>query len=348
MADLVKFFCFLSISFAILLFLNLISNILLPFVSGLILAYFLDPAASKLERKGCSRSLATTIILILFILIIVFFIYLVGPILYSQAKTLAVNLPLYITKFEIFLTPYAEVVYAKVGYTENINLLGKIANNSLIITQKIFSNILQSSIAVLNLFSLLILTPIVTFYLLRDWHKLLANIMNLIPLKFKKDVLTNFVDIDRVLSAYIRGQTNVCLILGSFYAISLTLFGLNQGFLIGFFTGLFSFVPYFGVAIGMIIGVAVAFFQFDSYLQILAIFLVFLVGQFLEGNFITPKLVGSTIGVHPVLIIFSLLVGATLFGFLGILFSIPAIAVLSVIVRFMIKNYMRSKFFLAK
>jgi len=176
----------------------------------------------------------------------------------------------------------------------------------------------------------------------------MAILENLIPKKYRKSVKEQFLAIDHTLSGYIRGQTNVCILLGVFYAAGLSLVGLNHGFLIGFLTGVFSFIPYFGVFIGMFIGMAIAFFQFDSYMSIGLVLAVFLVGQFVEGNFVTPKLVGGKVGIHPVLIIFALLVGGALFGFLGILFAIPAIAVIGVLIRFMVKKYTKSKFFLAK
>lgn len=346
-----KIFWFFAILFSLLFFISAITNILLPFVIGIIFAYFLDPAADKLERKGCSRSTATAIILILFIFALGVLAYFIGPILYAQTKAFAINIPLYIQNIETILTPYIHILYSKIGDANelnNIDFLGNVMQHFLLFTQKLFSNILQSSLAFINLLSLLIITPIVTFYLLRDWDILMENITKLVPKKIKKDVLANFRAIDKVLSAYIRGQTNVCLFLGIFYAFWLSIFDLNQGFLIGFLTGVFSFIPYFGMIIGLTTGVVVAFFQYENMVQILIILSVFIVGQFLEGNFITPKLVGNKIGIHPVLIIFALLAGASLFGFLGILFAIPTIAVIGVLFRFALKNYKRSKFFLAK
>lgn len=348
---LLKLFCALLVLFICLAFLSSVSSILLPFVTGIILAYFLDPAADKLEQKGFSRTSATIIILMSFIFAIGMLGYFMGPILYAEAKAFALNVPNYIKKFEVFATPYINIFYERIGHSEdadNINFLAKITEYSLNVSQAILANVIYSSIAFINLFSLLIITPIVTFYLLRDWDLMLSASSKLMPKKFKKDILQNFRAIDQVLSAYIRGQTNVCLLLGIFYAFFLSLIGLNHGFLIGFLTGIFSFIPYFGVIIGMAIGIAVAIFQFDSYVQILGVLLIFIIGQFVEGNFVTPKFVGDKIGIHPVLIIFSLLSGAALFGFLGILFAIPAIAIIGVLTKFFVKIYKRSNFFLAK
>ena len=331
------------------LFLNVISNILLPFVVGVILAYFLDPAADKLEIRGFSRGYATLFILLGFILCILLFSYTVGPILYNQLLAFIADIPLYGKIFHNAILPYLNNVYNKFGYQGDLSesiLVKEMSEFTLKLTHNIFTNIWYSSIAIINLFSLIFITPIVTFYLLRDWDILLERLTILIPKKIKKEVVEQCGAIDFVLSAYIRGQTNVCLILGSFYAVGLTIVGLNFGFLIGFLTGIFTFIPYFGVFIGMCIGMAIALLQFDGYFAILSVLSVFLFGQFIEGNFITPKLVGKKVGIHPALIIFSLLAGGSLFGFLGILFAIPSIAVIGVISRFYVKKYVKSKFYL--
>ena len=249
----------------------------------------------------------------------------------------------------ISITPYLDMIYHKFGYDDGMAqgvLLKEISEHTLMVSKNILSNILSSSIAVINLFALIFITPIVTFYLLRDWDLALNKISTYIPKKYKVEVTDQFVAIDKVLSAYIRGQTNVCLILGVFYAVGLSMVGLDFGFLIGFLTGIFTFIPYFGVFIGMVIGTILALLQFDTYLPILLVLGVFILGQFIEGNFITPKLVGKKVGIHPVLIIFSLLVGGSLFGFLGVLFAIPTIAVIGVLVRSFFKKYIKSEFYL--
>jgi len=331
-------------------FLHSISNILLPFIIGTIIAYFLDPAASKLEKVKISRTIAAILILAVFIIIITAFIYVIGPILYIQTKSLIAKMPEYIKGIDSLMAPYLTDFYSKIGYEESYNfgLLKEISEFSLKFSSSIFSNIWQSSLKFINLFVLLFITPIVTFYLLRDWNKIVANIDNLITKKIKKETNQQFKEIDRVLSGYIRGQTNVCLILGVFYAISLSIIGLNYGFLIGFLTGIVSFVPYFGVFLGMFIGVVVAIFQYSNPLSIIIVLLIFIIGQFIEGNFITPKLVGNKVGIHPAIIIFALLAGGSLFGFVGILFAIPTIAIIGVLVRFTVKKYLQSKYFLNK
>ena len=333
----------------VILFLNLINDILLPFIVGIIIAYFLDPAADKLEKKGWDRSYATLFILLLFILCIIIFSYSLGPILYRQLIALITDIPRYIINITNILSPYLNSLYNKLGYENNIQqgiILKEISEYALTLSKGIFANIWHSSIAIINFLSLIFITPIVTFYLLKDWDIITAKISILIPKKYYSDFLNQCKNIDIVLSSYIRGQTNVCLILGIFYAICLSLVGLNFGFLIGFLTGIFSFIPYFGMLIGMLIGTIVALFQSDGSLFVILVISIFLLGQFIEGNFITPRLVGDKVGIHPALIIFSLLVGGTLFGFVGILFAIPTIAIIGVLGRFFIKKYIKSKFYL--
>jgi predicted PurR-regulated permease PerM len=346
-----KVFIFLIPVLAIVYFLGLISSVLMPFVVGIIVAYFLDPAADKMETKGFSRGNSTLIILFSFFAFITILVYLIGPILYRQSVALLSSVPGYVKVFSNFITPYTESFYEKLGYEGSFKESGvfkEISEYAIRFSKNIASDILSSSFAFINLVALLFITPIVSFYLLRDWDRMVKLLDRLIPNHYRKTVEEQFAIIDKTLSAYIRGQTNVCLLLGAFYALSLTMVGLKYGFLIGFLTGLFSFIPYFGVFIGMIIGMTVALFQFDSYLPILLVLSIFLIGQFVEGNFITPKLVGGRIGIHPVLIIFALLVGGALFGFLGILFAIPAIAVIGVLTRFAVKNYLQSDVFLRK
>lgn len=340
---------FIIIAICLVVFFSIISNILLPFVVGIILAYFLDPAADKLEKRGFSRGKATLLILMLFIIFISLFSYTIGPILYRQLVALVTQIPSYIRTFNAFVTPYLDNIYGKFGYEDGAAqsmVLKEISEYALTVSKNIFSNLWSSSIAVINLFALIVITPIVTFYLLRDWDIMLDKLSAYIPKKYKTETIEQFSSIDNVLSAYIRGQTNVCLILGAFYAVGLSVVGLDFGFLIGFLTGVFTFVPYFGVFVGMFIGVVLSLLQFDTYLPTLLVLGVFILGQFIEGNFITPKLVGEKVGVHPVLIIFSLLAGGTLFGFVGVLFAIPAIAIIGVLTRLCLRKYVKSKFYL--
>ena len=180
------------------------------------------------------------------------------------------------------------------------------------------------------------------FYLLRDWDDIVATIDDWLPRHLAPVIRENTLEIDAVLSGFLRGQFSVCLLLGALYAIGLTVVGLDFGLIIGFITGLISFVPYFGMLIGFAVGLGVAIAQFSDWQPIAMVAGVFVIGQFLEGNFITPKLVGDRIGLHPAWILFALLAAGALFGFTGILLAVPAAAVVGVLGRFSIQQYKQS------
>jgi predicted PurR-regulated permease PerM len=204
---------------------------------------------------------------------------------------------------------------------------------------------MQSSFAVVNLLSLIFITPVVAFYLLKDWDRIITKIDHLLPREFAPVVRQQIAEVDSTLAGFIRGQTNVCLFLATFYAIGLSLTGLKFGIIIGIITGFFAILPYVGIAFGLTLGISVAFFQFTDHYSVLYVLFVFMIGQFIEGNFITPRLVGEKVGLHPVWIIFGMLAGATLFGFVGILIAVPITAVIGVFVRFIIKQYLDSKLY---
>jgi predicted PurR-regulated permease PerM len=185
-----------------------------------------------------------------------------------------------------------------------------------------------------------VITPVVTFYLLRDWDKLVAKLDQWLPRDSAETIRAQVALVDETLAAFARGQAIVCLLLGVFYGIGLTLVGLEYGLIIGLVTGLISFVPYFGMLTGMVVGVGLAFVQFDSLMPVVMVLAVFGVGQVIEGNVVTPKLVGDRIGLHPVWMIFALMAGGALFGFMGILLAVPVAATIGVLSRFALSRYL--------
>jgi predicted PurR-regulated permease PerM len=222
----------------------------------------------------------------------------------------------------------------KIGGAAGPNALAWIGN--------LLTRIWGGGVALLNLLSLLVITPIVMFYLLRDWDDIVETIDDWLPRPLAPVIREKTIEIDEVLSGFLRGQFSVCLLLGLLYAFGLILVGLDFGLIIGFFTGLISFVPYFGMLIGFAIALGVAIAQFSDWQPVAMVAGVFVIGQFLEGNFITPKLVGERIGLHPAWIIFALLAGGALFGFTGILIAVPTAAVVGVLGRFSIQQYKKS------
>ena len=210
------------------------------------------------------------------------------------------------------------------------------------------TEIISSSLAFANLLSLILITPIVAFYLLRDWDLIINKVKSWMPIAHKERIVEQALKIDRSLSALVRGQGSVCLILALYYSVSLTVVGLQFGILIGTFAGIVSFVPFVGAILGAIFSIGFSFIQFESYTSILLVAAIFLVGQVLEGNFLTPKLIGEAVGLHPVWVIFALLTGATLFGFLGILLALPVAVVVAVLIRFSLTNYFESEIYSGK
>ena len=329
-------------------FLYLIKSILLPFVVGILTAYFLDPAADKLEKWGASRALATTTITVGFFVTAALVFILIVPVVFGQLSGLLSSLPQYVEQWQAQYGPQLQEWVAHIGpeqFDAVKSSINNISGTLLGMVGNFLSGLLQSGFAVVNLLSLIFITPVVAFYLLKDWDRIIAKIDHLLPREFAPVVRQQIAEVDSTLAGFIRGQTNVCLFLATFYAIGLSLTGLKFGIIIGIITGFFAILPYVGIAFGLTLGISVAFFQFTDHYSVLYVLFVFMIGQFIEGNFITPRLVGEKVGLHPVWIIFGMLAGATLFGFVGILIAVPITAVIGVFVRFIIKQYLDSKLY---
>jgi len=331
-----------------ILFLNLVSDILLPFVVGVLVAYFLDPAADKLEDLGFSRTLATVTITGIFFVAVVILVAALSPLLYDQFTALAKNIPSYITSFQEKTAP----IIAKLTQELDPDAVAKakeaasnLSGYVLKFSGELLANLWQSGLAFFNVLSLIFISPVVSFYMLRDWDKIIAKIDGWVPRKHLKTVRQQIDLIDQTMSGYIRGQSNVCLILGAFYAIALTLVGLDFGLFIGMATGILAFIPFVGLLIGMATGLAVAFFQFGDVNHVAMVAGVFIVGQIIEGNFITPKLVGDKVGLHAVWVIFGLLAGGSMFGFTGVLLAVPVTAIIGVLARFFLSVYLKGEIY---
>lgn len=218
--------------------------------------------------------------------------------------------------------------------------------NGLKFIGSVIRSVVSSGFAFFNLLSLLLITPVVAFYMLRDWDKFIAKVDSLLPRKSRESVREQAREIDRTLAGFIRGQLSVCLILGTYYSTGLYLVGLELGVVVGFVAGIISFIPYIGSISGFVVSLAIAFAQFNSWTPILQVVAVFLSGQFIEGNFLTPKLVGDNVGLHPVWVMFALLAGGVLLGFLGLMIAVPVAAIIGVLVRHAIDNYKNSNLYL--
>ena len=339
------------IGFAVFLTsLYLLSDILLPFVTGIILAYLLDPMGDFLERRGFARWVAAGLITLVATAVVISALLLLVPLLQSQIVDFAGRLPNYIEILREKAVALLAAAQSQVSPEEMASIREKLGGaagpNALAWIGNLLTRVWGGGVALLNLLSLLVITPIVMFYLLRDWDEIIETVDGWLPREMAPIIREKAAEIDDVLSGFLRGQFSVCLLLGLFYATGLTLVGLDFGLIIGFLTGLISFVPYFGMLIGFAVGIGVAIAQFSEWQPIAMVAGVFVVGQFLEGNFITPKIVGERIGLHPAWIMFALLAAGSLFGFTGILLSVPVAAMIGVLGRFSIQQYKQSAAYL--
>jgi predicted PurR-regulated permease PerM len=328
------------------LFLYLFASILLPFIVGMTLAYFLDPVADRLERLGLSRMVATLTILISFIVIFVLALMIFVPILVSQLADFGTRLPSYVARLqELVASQNAEWIKNLLGVDSTAlkNSVGSILSQGAGFVTTLIQSIWSSGKTLLDIAGLFIVTPVVAFYTLYDWDKMVAKVDSWIPRDHVPTVRTIFRDINTAIAGFVRGQGTLCLILGLMYAAGLTVVGLNFALLIGLFAGLISFIPYVGSLVGLIIALGVAIVQFwPDWLMVGAVLLVFVIGQFIEGNILQPKLVGESVGLHPVWLMFALFAFGALFGFVGLMVAVPAAAAVAVLVRFAISRYLAS------
>lgn len=328
-------------------FLYLIRSVLLPFVLGAAAAYFLDPVADRLQRLKLGRTTSTLIITGVFFALIALAGFIGIPIVASQIASLLASLPDYVNQFNTVVIPSLTHKIEGLSPTLMADIKTSMASSSGMLartTTDFMGGLLLSSIAFVNILSLVLITPIVMFYLLRDWDRIIKHLDSLLPHKHADVIREQCRIIDRTLAGFVRGQINVCLLLGLYYAIGLSLVGLNSGFLIGMITGFLAIFPFVGLLLGMLTGLTVAYFQFGDLSSVLIVLAVFVSGQIIEGNFVTPKLVGDKVGLHPVWVIFAMLAGGALFGFVGVLIAVPFAAVAGVLIRFAISRYRVSEF----
>ncbi len=330
----------------------LLSSILLPFVAGMAVAYFLDPPADKLEERGLSRGLSATIIVVAFFVLMILAALLLVPILQSQVSGFSERLPGYIAALRETALPLVIDLGIRVGIDVGASAgdaLKEVAAEAVGFAISLLRQAWSGGMALFNILSLLVITPVVAFYLLRDFDHMISALNDWLPREHAGTVRELLADIDDVMAGFIRGQGTVCLILASFYGLSLTVAGLEFGLIIGLFSGLVSFVPFVGALLGLVLSMLTALTQFlpeGEFLLIVIIAAIFVVGQVMEGYVLTPRLLGDRIGLHPVWVMFALLAGGALFGFVGVLISVPAAAAIGVMVRFGHDRYMGSRLYL--
>ena len=327
-------------------FLTVFRSILLPFIAGMALAYFLDPVADRLERLGLSRTMASVVILISFVVLFALSLMIIIPLVVSQLNDFIQRVPEYITQLQQLVAQsnarwLPEWLHSQVDTIKGN--FSKYISEGVGFVGTLLAQIWSSGKAIVDIASLLIVTPVVAFYMLVDWDRMIAKVDSWIPRRHLADVRSIAREMDRAIAGFVRGQGSLCLIQAAFYGIGLTLIGLNFGLLIGIFTGMISFIPYIGSTVGLLLALGVAVVQFwPDYWYVALVLGFFLLGQFLEGNILQPKLIGSSVGLHPVWLMFALFAFGALFGFVGVLVAVPLAAAVGVLVRFALRRYLES------
>lgn len=336
-----------TILFCLLLW--LLKGVLLPFIIGLAVAYFLDPVTRGLVKRGLSRTAAASVVLLSFVAIFVLIGVLTFPVLQAQFLAFIHVLPGYVDRVHEMAIPWIEKVQAQISSTPPEDLrqqASSVAATAFGWVTTALGKLWNSGMALFDLLSILFIAPVVSFYMLRDWPVMVQKVDSWLPRPQAKTIRKLVHQMDDALSGFVRGQAMVCLLLGTIYALALTIAGLNFGFFIGFTAGILSFIPYVGSLIGLASGLLVAWFQYDGALVQLAIIGgVFGVGQFVEGNFLTPRLVGEKVGLHALWILFALMAGGALLGFTGVMIAVPVAAVTGVLVRFALQEYLESDYY---
>ncbi len=332
-----------------LLFLFVFSPILLPFVLGLILAYALDPVADWFQRLGFSRLIAAVFILTIFIFTFMLLAVALLPILVNQLAGLVNVIPSYVEQLQRLLLPLLDSEAARfLGIdAETIrDSLSTIMREGAFFVTGFLTSIWSSGRTLLDWFILLIVTPFIAFYLLYDWDRMLSLIDSWLPRSQAPVVRQLVAEMSTAINGFVRGQSLLCLFLAVFYAVGLSFIGLNYGLLIGLSAGLLSFIPFAGSILGFIVSMSVASVQFwPNWGPILATGVIFIAGQFIEGNILQPRLLGDSVGLHPVWLMFSLVAFGYLFGFVGLLIAVPSAAAIGVLVRFALRRYLSSEFY---
>jgi predicted PurR-regulated permease PerM len=320
----------------------LLREVLLPFVAGLALAYLLDPLVTRLERIGMRRAAATLLILAVFLLSVITLLLLAIPVIVTEIAILIDKLPAYVTRLQALVLDPSRPALGKIidaGLTEAERSSGELASVGTGWLTQFLSSLWAEGRVLVSIFSLLVVTPIITAYLVHDWNRILVALDNLVPVAQRPTVRALAREIDGTISAFLRGQGTICLMLAVFYALALRSLGLNHGLLIGVLAGLLGFIPYFGSLTGLVLSVSVAVVQFGlTWPPILIVLGIFLVGQTIADYVLAPYFVGSKVHLNPVWLLFALFSFGYLFGFIGLLIAVPLAAAIGVLVRFALRE----------
>jgi len=327
------------------LLLHLLSGMLLPFVAGFGIAYLLAPFVALLTRWHLPRGLASLVGLGVFLLLLIAIVVLIVPVIELQTAQLVRSAPAlasYVRDEAQHLLDLAQKQLPPEDVQKAQDMIGGWTGAALGWLASLLEGLLTSGLAIANLLTLLLITPLVAFFLLRDWPGIVARLDDWLPRPYAKTIREQLGLVDATISGYIHGQALVSLIDGVYYAIALSIVGLNFAFIIGIVVGILSFIPYIGEATGVLLAMGLAAMQFGTWGKIIVVAVIFLAGHLVAANFLQPKLIGDRVHLHQVWVIFALLAFGTLFGFLGVLLALPAAAVTGVLVRFALSRYLAS------
>lgn len=326
-----------------------LQGILMPFFTGLLIAYALNPAVRYFEKWGVSRTIGTSVVVVSFFLLIALLLFIAIPFIQAELLQLASRVPQYGERIVSALRPLLEDAsqYINPPDEERIRSLASSYIGDVVTWGiKLLVKILTSSLVIANLISLIVITPIVAFYCLRDWNLIIDTIDRWLPRPYEPTIRQIFTDINATIGGFAKGQALVCLAIGVYYAIALTLAGLEFGAVVGLIIGIIAFIPYLGALVGFMLSIGIALAQFTDWTSVGIVAAIFALGQSLEGYLLIPYFVGNRIGLHPVWVLFALLAGGLLYGFIGILFALPVGAAIGVLIRYLRDVYFKSPYYL--
>lgn len=334
-----KYWGIAAVVFLILLY--AMGDVILPFIVGGALAYFLDPVADRLQRLGLSRVAATTVITLAALLLVILLVLAVIPALISQLSALVNAAPEISGRFQTFLLERFPELSDSTSTARQT--LAQIASAIQSRGAELAKGVVTSALSIISALIFIVVVPVVTFYLLLDWDRVVDRVDQMLPRDHAPVIRKLAHEVDVMLAAFVRGQISVCVILGTFYSVALMFAGLQFGLVVGAIAGAITFIPYVGSLVGGALAIGLALFQFwGDWLSIGIVAAIFVVGQFVEGNILTPKLVGESVGLHPVWLLFALSAFGSVFGFVGMLVAVPVAAAIGVIARFGFGQYQGS------
>lgn len=321
-----------------------LGSVALPFVLGGAIAYFLDPVADRLEAMGASRTLATVIVTLVCILIFVIMVLAVLPTIIAQATSLVQIAPQLARDLQAFVNErFPQALQPDSAISQTLQAIGEQVQSK---GGELLQSALSSAAGLVNVVVLLVIVPVVAFYLLLDWDNMIAKVDELLPRDHAPVIRRLAGEVDKTLAGFVRGMGTVCLILGTYYAVALMIVGLQFGLVVGAIAGLITFIPYVGALVGGALAIGLGLFQFwGDWVSIGLVGLIFVIGQMAEGNYLTPKLVGHSVGLHPVWLLFALSLFGALFGFVGMLVAVPVAASIGVLVRYGADQYKLSRLY---